>query len=89
MAHDRVPALRRLRPGSPLGRLYHPASAGRSRRGQGAASARVREVVSQLTEAVGTLQQTAASLDRLVRQIEANPRAAVSKAPAAEKEIKP
>jgi len=43
----------------------------------------------QLTEAVGTLQQTAASLDRLVRQVEANPRAAVSKAPAAEKEIKP
>lgn len=43
----------------------------------------------QLTAAVMSLQQTAESLDRLVREIEANPRSLVSKPPAQELEVEP
>lgn len=43
----------------------------------------------QLTSAVQTLQQTAESLDRLIRDIEANPRGLVGKAPAEEVKVKP
>ncbi|OXE37055.1 MAG: ABC transporter substrate-binding protein [Phenylobacterium zucineum] len=43
----------------------------------------------QLTAAVSSLQSTAQSLDRLVREIESNPQALVTKSPAAEKEVKP
>lgn len=43
----------------------------------------------QLTSAVMSLQQTAESLDRLVREIEANPRSLVSKPPAQELEVEP
>ncbi len=43
----------------------------------------------QLTAAIVTLQSTAESLDRLVGQVEQNPRGVVGKAPAKEVEIKP
>lgn len=43
----------------------------------------------QLTAAVSSLQSTAQSLDRLVRELEANPQALVAKSPAAEKEVRP
>ncbi len=43
----------------------------------------------QLTAAVISLQQTAESLDRLAREIEANPRSLVGKAPAQELEVQP
>jgi phospholipid/cholesterol/gamma-HCH transport system substrate-binding protein len=43
----------------------------------------------QITEAVMALQASATSLERLTNEIEANPRGLVSKAPAAEKEVKP
>jgi len=43
----------------------------------------------QLTEAVGSLKTTADSLDRLLREVEANPRGAVGKAPAQEMKVKP
>lgn len=43
----------------------------------------------QLTSAVQSLQQTAESLDRLIRDVEANPRGLVGKAPAEEIKVKP
>jgi phospholipid/cholesterol/gamma-HCH transport system substrate-binding protein len=43
----------------------------------------------QLTAAVISLQQTAESLDRLVREVEANPRSLVGKPPAQELEVQP
>jgi phospholipid/cholesterol/gamma-HCH transport system substrate-binding protein len=43
----------------------------------------------QLTAAVQTLQQTAESLDRLIRDVEANPRGLATKAPAEEIKVKP
>ena len=43
----------------------------------------------QLTSAIGSLQTAAESLDRLVNEIEQNPRGMVSKAPAKEVEVKP
>jgi phospholipid/cholesterol/gamma-HCH transport system substrate-binding protein len=43
----------------------------------------------QLTSAVTSLRQTAESLDRLVSEIEQNPRALVSKTPAKEVQVKP
>jgi phospholipid/cholesterol/gamma-HCH transport system substrate-binding protein len=43
----------------------------------------------QLTAAVQTLQQTAESLDRLIRDVEANPRGLVGKPAAEELEVKP
>ena len=43
----------------------------------------------QLSSAIVTLQSTAESLDRLVADIEQNPRGVVSKAPAKEVEVKP
>jgi phospholipid/cholesterol/gamma-HCH transport system substrate-binding protein len=43
----------------------------------------------QLTAATVSLQNAAESLDRLAREAESNPRALVSKAPAAEKKVKP
>lgn len=43
----------------------------------------------QLTSAVQSLQQTAESLDRLIRDVEANPRGLVGKAPAEELKVKP
>ena len=43
----------------------------------------------QLSAAVVTLQQAAESLDRLVGEVEQNPRALVSKAPAKEVDVKP
>jgi phospholipid/cholesterol/gamma-HCH transport system substrate-binding protein len=43
----------------------------------------------QLTAAAISLRETAESLDRLVREIEANPRGVVGKAPAQELEVKP
>jgi len=43
----------------------------------------------QLTAAVSSLQSTAQSLDRLVRELESNPQALVAKSAAAEKEVKP
>lgn len=43
----------------------------------------------QLTAAAIALQQTAESLDRLVREVESNPRALVGKQPAQELEVKP
>jgi len=43
----------------------------------------------QLTSAISSLQQAAESLDRLTREIEANPRALVGKPAAVEKEVKP
>jgi phospholipid/cholesterol/gamma-HCH transport system substrate-binding protein len=43
----------------------------------------------QLSAAVITLQSAAESLDRLVGEVEQNPRALVSKAPAKELEVKP
>ncbi len=43
----------------------------------------------QLTTAIQSLQQASESLDRLTREIEANPRALVGKAPATEREVKP
>ncbi len=43
----------------------------------------------QLTAAVSSLQSTAQSLDRLVRELESNPQALVGKSSATEKEIKP
>lgn len=43
----------------------------------------------QLTSAITSLQQAAESLDRLTREIEANPRGLAGKPPAVEKEVKP
>jgi len=43
----------------------------------------------QLTGAITSLQQAAESLDRLTREIEANPRGLAGKPPAVEKEVKP
>ena len=43
----------------------------------------------QLTSAVVTLQSAAESLDRLVGEVEQNPRGLIGKAPAKEVEIKP
>lgn len=43
----------------------------------------------QLTSSVQSLQQTAESLDRLIRDIESNPRGLVGKAPAQEITVKP
>jgi phospholipid/cholesterol/gamma-HCH transport system substrate-binding protein len=43
----------------------------------------------QLTSAVGTLQQTAESLNRLSTEIEQSPQSLISKAPAKEVEVKP
>ena len=43
----------------------------------------------QLTAAVQSLQQTAESLDRLIRDVESNPRGLVGKAPAEEIKVKP
>jgi phospholipid/cholesterol/gamma-HCH transport system substrate-binding protein len=43
----------------------------------------------QLTAAVGTLQQTAQSLNRLSTEIEQSPQSLISKAPAKEVEVKP
>lgn len=43
----------------------------------------------QLTNSVQSLQQTAESLDRLIRDIESNPRGLVGKAPAQEITVKP
>lgn len=43
----------------------------------------------QLTTSVQSLQQTAESLDRLIRDIETNPRGLVGKAPAQEIKVKP
>ena len=43
----------------------------------------------QLTAAVSSLQSTAQSLDRLVRELESNPQALVGKSSDTEKEIKP
>ncbi|HQR89211.1 MAG: ABC transporter substrate-binding protein [Caulobacter sp. 12-67-6] len=43
----------------------------------------------QLSQAIVTLQSAAESLDRLVGQVEQNPRGLVSKAPAKELEVKP
>jgi phospholipid/cholesterol/gamma-HCH transport system substrate-binding protein len=43
----------------------------------------------QLTESVSALQATAESLDRMIREIEANPRGLVGKAPAEEMKVKP
>ena len=43
----------------------------------------------QLTSAIQSLQQTADSLDRLIRDIEANPRGLVGKSPAQEVKVKP
>ncbi len=43
----------------------------------------------QLTQAITTLQTAAESLDRLVGEVEANPRGLVGKAPAKEVEVKP
>lgn len=42
----------------------------------------------QLTAATQSLQQAASSLDRLARELQANPAGLVAKAPAAEKEVK-
>jgi len=43
----------------------------------------------QLSAAIGTLQSAAASLDRLVGEVEQNPRGVVAKSPAKELEVKP
>jgi phospholipid/cholesterol/gamma-HCH transport system substrate-binding protein len=43
----------------------------------------------QLTSAIGSLQQTVESLDRLVNEIQQNPRMLVTKPPAKEVEVKP
>ena len=43
----------------------------------------------QLSASVQTLQQTAESLDRLIRDVEANPQGLVGKAPAQEIQVKP
>lgn len=43
----------------------------------------------QLTAAVSSLQSTAESLDRLARELQANPQGLVGKAPASEKKVKP
>ena len=43
----------------------------------------------QLTSAIQSLQQTADSLDRLIRDVEANPRGLVGKSPAQELKVKP
>ena len=43
----------------------------------------------QLTSAIQSLQQTADSLDRLIRDVEANPRGLVGKSPAQEVKVKP
>ena len=43
----------------------------------------------QLTAAAVSLQSTAESLDRLAREVQANPQALVGKAPAAEKKVQP
>jgi ABC-type transport system involved in resistance to organic solvents, periplasmic component len=43
----------------------------------------------QLTSAIQSLQQTAESLDRLIRDLESNPRGLVGKAPAQEIKVKP
>ena len=43
----------------------------------------------QLTSTIQSLQQAAESLDRLTREIEANPRSLVGKPPATEREVKP
>ena len=43
----------------------------------------------QLTSAIQSLQQTAESLDRLIRDLESNPRGLVGKAPAQEMRVKP
>jgi phospholipid/cholesterol/gamma-HCH transport system substrate-binding protein len=43
----------------------------------------------QLSAAIVTLQSAAESLDRLVGDVEQNPRGVVSKAPAKEVEVKP
>ena len=43
----------------------------------------------QLTSAVSSLQSTAESLDRLARELQANPQGLVAKGPAQEKKVKP
>ncbi|MCK5912104.1 MAG: MCE family protein, partial [Caulobacter sp.] len=43
----------------------------------------------QLSAAIVTLQSAAESLDRLVGEVEQNPRGAIGKAPAKEMEVKP
>ena len=44
---------------------------------------------SAIAELIQTLQQTAESLDRLIRDVEANPRGLATKAPAEEIKVKP